>query len=485
MQAYKQGSLYMKKVLASLGTALLCILPTLALASGILVPGIGDKATNLGGAFRALANDWSAAWWNPAGLAYLETSEFTSQLMVIAPRPNFTPDITASGYDLGYRNGTEWNPSDRISYFPNVGGFYKIPNSSNLKAGVAVLFPYGLGTRWDLFNPLPGYNNTIPFPKNNHEVNFVVVDVHPTIAKELVKDKLSAGLGISIQNGDLLYHRTNFIPSSDVSYIDSAYGNLERPYDNFVMDSKTQANGWGFGINLGFLYKISPKVNLAASYRSPVNIDLHGHTKQTVYYPDNAALREADTSLTPYLSGGIAYSKPSLDLTLKLPSEFGFGLALFPSDKFTLTADLAWTQWSRFDQWDLEYKTGSATPLGTPLPKVVELQWDDVTTFSLGVEYLAREGLKIRAGYSNDPTPVPDQTISPMFIDFADKHRLNIGGSYAWQKYEVGYNFEYINYQDREVSSFTDVNSDGVYDNFPGQYTNTLYGSHFYFTYRF
>src|SRR4030067_3787620 len=140
MQVYKQGSLYMKKVLASLCAVFLCLLSSLVLASGILVPGIGDKATSMGGAFRAPAHDWSAAWWNPAGLAYLEASEFTSQLMILAPRPNFTPDITASGYDLGYRNGTEWNPSDRISYFPNVGGFYKIPNSSNLKAGGAAPF---------------------------------------------------------------------------------------------------------------------------------------------------------------------------------------------------------------------------------------------------------------------------------------------------------------------------------------------------------
>ena len=72
-----------------------------------------------------------------------------------------------------------------------------------------------------------------------------------------------------------------------------------------------------------------------------------------------------------------------------------------------------------------------------------------------------------------------------MFIDFADKNRLNLGGSYSWEKYEVGYSFEYINFQDREVASYSDVNSDGVYDNFPGKYSSTVYGSHFYFTYRF
>src|SRR4030067_2196531 len=116
MQVYKQGSLYMKKVLASLCAVFLGLLSSLVLASGILVPGIGDQATSMGGAFRALANDWSAAWWNPAGLAYLETSELTTQLMINIPRPNFTPDINLEGYGLGYRNGTGGGPGERMCY---------------------------------------------------------------------------------------------------------------------------------------------------------------------------------------------------------------------------------------------------------------------------------------------------------------------------------------------------------------------------------
>jgi len=473
----------MRRFLLIFCSGLLCLLPSLAFCSGILVPGIGDKATSMGGAFRALANDWSAAWWNPAGLAYLETSEFTSQLMIVSPRPNYTPDVLGGGaYGFGYRNGTEWNPADRHFFLPNAAGFYKFPNTANLKAGVAVLFPYGLGSRWDLFDPLPGYNNTVAYPELDHYTNFVVVDVHPTIAKEIVQDRLSVGLGISIQNGDLLYQRAILVSSASVV----GGAGLERPYDNFLMDSKTQANGWGWGVNLGFLYKVSPKLNFAASYRSPVNIDLTGHTKQTVYFPDNQALREADTSLNPYMSGGVAANKSSLDMTLRLPGEFGLGIAFFPSEKFTLTTDLAFTQWSRFDTWDLEYKGNAVAPgLGTPSPKTVVLNWDNVTTFSLGVEYLALERLKIRAGFSNDPSPIPDETLSPMFIDFSDKRRLNLGGSYNWGKYEVGYNFEYISFEDREVTTLSDVNNDGVFDNFPGEYTSTIYGSHFYFTYRF
>jgi long-chain fatty acid transport protein len=489
MQAYKQGSLAMRKLTVSLCIGLLFVFPVLSLASGIDIPGVGDKATSMGGAFRALANDWSAAWWNPAGLAYLESSQFTSQLMILSPRPEFTPDIAADNLGqiaLGYRNGMEWVPSDRHFYYPNAAGFYKLPNTNNLNAGVAVLFPYGMGSRWDLFDPLPGYNefDTVGlFPGTDHEVNFVVVDIHPTVAKELVEDKLSAGVGLSIQNGDLAYQRTYFISSSSV-----VPGGAARPYENFLMDSKIQADGWGIGVNLGILFKASPKLNLAASYRSPVNINLSGHVNQGVYFPYNSELVKADSSLAPFFTGGAAFNKPSLDMTLKLPGQLGIGLALFASESFTLTADWAWTQWSRFDQWELEFESGSVTPgLGTMPPSQVVLEWDDVSSFSIGMEYVVREDLTVRAGYANDPSPIPDETISPMFLDFSDKNRLNLGGSYSWQeqKYEVGYNFEYINFKDREVSTLMDVDGDGNFDNFPGSYTTTVYGSHFYFTYRF
>src|SRR5690242_5810640 len=38
-------------------------------AGGFEGPGIGSRATGMGGAFIGLADDWTAIYWNPAGLA--------------------------------------------------------------------------------------------------------------------------------------------------------------------------------------------------------------------------------------------------------------------------------------------------------------------------------------------------------------------------------------------------------------------------------
>ncbi len=57
----------------SLGSVLVCCLvmlvlwPAPALANGVYVPGVGTRASAMGGAFIGLADDYSAVHWNPAG----------------------------------------------------------------------------------------------------------------------------------------------------------------------------------------------------------------------------------------------------------------------------------------------------------------------------------------------------------------------------------------------------------------------------------
>lgn len=42
--------------------------------------GFGARARSIGGAYTALADDYSALYWNPAGLGYLQKSQFNLEL---------------------------------------------------------------------------------------------------------------------------------------------------------------------------------------------------------------------------------------------------------------------------------------------------------------------------------------------------------------------------------------------------------------------
>ena len=48
-----------------------------ASANGFLAPAVGAKASGLAGAFIGLADDYSAAFWNPAGITQIEGTEIT------------------------------------------------------------------------------------------------------------------------------------------------------------------------------------------------------------------------------------------------------------------------------------------------------------------------------------------------------------------------------------------------------------------------
>lgn len=501
------------KIKFLIATLILLFIPQLLWASGMSL-NVGAKASALGGAFRGLADDWSACWWNPAGLAYLQKSEANSILSVIVPRQKYEPNVRLSnGSELGYRNNQNRFPDDRIFYYPNFSTFYKFQNAGGFTAGMAFFIPYGLGSRWDLFDPLAGYINplvdTIPYARIDHEANFTVVDFHPSIAKEFVKGKLALGLGLAIQKSDFTWRRPNFIPTTllPITTMYQQPQNTPRPYDNIIMDSRMEFDGWGVGVNLGFLYQLSPKVKLGGSYRSPVNIKLTGHNRMSVYFPNNSQIVTNDGTAAPYFSGGSAQTTPEVKTTMNLPAELGAGFAYKASDKFTLMADIAWTGWSRMKILNLDYTVkerwispsgdtlfhglsptrspSDTTFYGTPLDSAIVFNWKDVTRFSIGAEYHFKENWIARAGYYHDPTAIPDESLNPLVLDFADKNSLNFGLSYKINAYEVGYNIEYIGYDNRAITQIKDVNGDGLFDNFPGSYSTAQYGSFFYFTYRF
>jgi long-chain fatty acid transport protein len=105
--------------------------------------------------------------------------------------------------------------------------------------------------------------------------------------------------------------------------------------------------------------------------------------------------------------------------------------------------------------------------------------------FSLGAEYWVVKPLALRLGFYSDPSPVPDETFTPLIPDMGNKTSFNFGTALNVSGMEISYNFEYLGFKDRTITTLTDVNGDGYYDNYPGVYKQKLYASHISFTYKF
>jgi long-chain fatty acid transport protein len=93
--------------------------------------------------------------------------------------------------------------------------------------------------------------------------------------------------------------------------------------------------------------------------------------------------------------------------------------------------------------------------------------------------------LAFRLGYYFDPTPVPNETFTPLIPDSGDKNSYNFGAAWKMKGMELSYNFEYLMFKDRTITTSDDVNNDGNFDNYPGVFKAKLYASHVSLTYKF
>ncbi|OGC85081.1 MAG: hypothetical protein A2W07_04225 [candidate division Zixibacteria bacterium RBG_16_43_9] len=463
----------------------LLIYPLNSHSSGLTPSGVGTKALGLGGAFRGLADDWSASYWNPAGLAFQTKSEVNFSIMVLNPRPKFTPDVTFDGWGVGYRNGIKWYPDDKTFSLPSFSGFLKFPELNGFITGLAFFIPYRSSFEWDLFDPLPGYNNNIPYPGIDHKGDLTVLDFHPSVARQFMEGKLSLGAGISIQKGDLTLRRVDLVPTEP--FVTSFFNN--RPFDLFPVDNRFEGDGWGFGGNIGLLYKASPKFQIGVSVRSPITLKLSGTRTLTVYLPYDTSfarnvVQPVDSVAANYFYGYTLSSILDSDTKFKLPADFGVGIAVMPYSNLTVTVDVNLTTWSSLKELKFEEK-GKDPLTGKEITGYsVPFEWKDATRFSLGLQYMPHKSLALRAGYFLDPTPTPDKTLTPLFFNSGEKNGYTLGVGYKGESFELGYSYEFTGYKEKFLKPTEGVTPSSLI-NLPGRYENGNHTSYFTFTYKF
>ena len=125
-----------------LAAALLAAGP--ATAAGFSIFEAGSRATAMGGAFVAQADDLSAMFYNPAGLAkYTEKGELKVMAGVTLIIP--TSEL-AEGYNPYPGQGYSSKMHDQFFFPPNLYVSYGLSECVSLSFGT--WFPFGLATRW-------------------------------------------------------------------------------------------------------------------------------------------------------------------------------------------------------------------------------------------------------------------------------------------------------------------------------------------------
>ena len=482
--------------------AILVLLTSGLMAGGFESSGVGTKARGLGGAFRAVADDWSAAYYNPAGYAYILDNQIGAVYSFMHYRNELVPDYKWGGiYETGIYN-------DRVNYNANeilsnpAGGFVvRLPFWGETVFGLSAYQPFDYNITWELFSPIQAYNDSVGLPGDQFRNNLDVVAFQLTAGREFSEDKLSLGLGLQVLRADLLYTNLYFRDNPLMSMGNPIYDVMQdRPYDKIPEWSRNDGFGWGFGVNAGMLWKLNEKLNVGATVNIPFSITVKGDGENRFYMPKNNTLWKGITYPGTvehlFLSGQIVRVLSDFEAKLDLPTSLGLGFKYQASEKLTLSLDIDYTLWSKYNGLQFEYTniqglSGSADTVAlareffsTNLSAPVD--WENAATFMLGASYDYSSLFTLLGGIGFDQSPARNaDQFTPQFIDTGNKTNISLGFIAHIERWDLSLISTYQKQPDLNIEGLDGYNADGVVERFPGDYKAETYETTLSFNYRF
>lgn len=324
-----------------------------AFAGGYRVALQGVRQAAMGGV-SADVRDASVAFYNPAGLAFVD-----SKLSVaiggfgVSSEAKWQDPLTLNSSVTDNKLSTPIYAA--VSYKP----------IDDLAVGVSVTTPYGSALTW----PKDWENRA-----NVTDIELRAFYIQPTVAYKF-NEWFSLGFGFIFSKGSVNLQRAMNIAGNEI---------------NLELDTK-EASGTGF--NIGAYFKPSDKVAVSIAYKSKVDFDVEGGDVMWTNVP--SALATNDNFTTNRFNASL----PGV-------SEFTFGLAYRPTEKLLLGADLVVNGWSRYKVLDIElYNEQSGFSTSSPATK----KFKDTAIYRFGAEYGFTDMIAGRVGYSYDPSPVSSE----------------------------------------------------------------------------
>jgi len=409
-------------------------------AEGYAVNVQGAKQIGMGHVGVALNWDASSMQFNPGALATLDAKySLAMGGCLIWTNTEYT-NLTSSSL-----NTETDNPVATPFY---LYGSAKL--TDKLAVGLAVYTPFGSSNVW-------GDNWAGKYLVQ--DISMKSIYIQPTVSYQL-NDWISVGAGLNIVYGEFELNKAFPIMNpSDGSYI--ADGSAE-----------LSGNTVKYGYNLGIFIQPTEKLNIGISYRSKVDIELDDSEGEgTFYFPSTVP----PALVAGYKAGGV--TDGSFTATLPLPASLNVGLAYQIDEKWLVSADVNFVEWSVYKK--LEFVSEDAAALNS----LNKREWSNSMTYRIGAQYSANEKLDLRAGFYYDETPTNDKYYAPE-TPGADKIGITGGFSYLLnEKFSLDASFIYSKGEKRTAM---DTNPNAAYPNgFGGEYQNTAFIPSIGITYNF
>ena len=390
--------------------------------------GYGPRAVAMGGAYTAVADDFSAGYYNPAGMLTTPKSKFGAGWQYVKN------DLKANGLEV---------ESSRDTNALYMGASMAIPFTDFLKDRIAFGYFFFQPLWYTVDVTIPA--TTAPqFPVVESQARMQLISI--AAAVDFIPGVLLGG-GFTIGN--------NLGASLNLGPGVGGYGGIKE-----TISSVDQIVKAVLVPNAGALVKLG-------RYSEMLKPFTVGFAFRDAFY------MEMKIPVIVVLSGFLL----NLDLGstfIYSPRQYVLGVA-FQKPRYLISFDISYNQWSDFQAPSLSIATDINIPLielkqgYTPPPN-----FNDTVTPRVGVEVLGYENdtinLYLRGGFFYEPSPVPEQTGMTNYLD-SDRFVFNWGFGFLFKRlgkkidltdkpisFDVGISYHYLS--DRTNVKGPDVRTD-------------------------
>ena len=400
--------------------AILLLFAVTSYAGGYRVSTQGQRALAMGHSGVAVVNSAELAFFNPAGLVYLEN------------KINISAGMTGVISNVKWQNEmtggfAETESSLRTPFY--LYASYSV--SEKLALGLSVYTPYGSSVEW----PTDWAGSHLI---NN--IDLQAIYIQPLISYKIT-DNLSVGGGPIFVTGSVNFNRN----------INRTLTDEQGNRSNVEVDASGVTS---FGWSASAMYSPMENLRIGVNYRSEIILEAEDGDATFSNVPNSP--------LAPVSNGTVSF-----DAELPMPAELTIG-ASYEFDKWLFAFDYNRTFWGVYESLDIDFAPENIPDSFNPR------NYKDSSTYRFGVQYAALDKLDLRLGYYLDESPVQSGYFAPE-TPRNDSHGFTGGFSYqVSSKVAIDASFAYLRFEEVD-ESYDHYQENGQEVSFGGTYKSNAF----------
>jgi long-chain fatty acid transport protein len=430
----------------------------LCYGSAFSISEMGSRASGMGTAFTGVADDGSALFYNPAGIAFQPGTHLELDSTVIVGLFRFTPSSVPAGQVIP-PNG--YSMSVKPHFIPVASLYATKQISPKITLGFGIFTPFGLSANSTNFNDSDPNLTKVPSRFAGTRVRLESYWFQPTIAYKL-KDNLSIALGPafvhthleleeSILNpldpdGALSFGRTaapTVLPGLPVNQAAAIIARL-------LPEGRSRIAGTSNApaLSSGLLWKhAASKTNIGLLYRSSVVNHLSGKASFAFGNQPYPLEQYVGPSFLPN-----AFPNQRITGSFPMPATYGVGFANSRFWNTRISFDVRMQDYKKFKNVPLDFPINKQLPgdknLGLDPEKILNFNFRESWNIAVGLEKPINSTTTVRIGYQFDLSPVVPQSVGPLFPD-SDRNSFTFGGSHMSGNKEFTFFYEAMFFENR------------------------------------